>query len=325
MPNRLLPLLVLGLVSLLATPPAAVDAQGIDYADLPPIEDDVPVVGEKPDEVVGLDLVDRRGQSIPRNLEFTRPDGQVITTGQLLGDVPVLLCLNYSRCPMLCGRQQQLLAEGLKDLTLRPGEDYRFVSVSIDPLESPATAGETRQNFLRKMQAPLNAQGVDFLVGKRPAIDALAQAVGFDYQYVPERRQYAHNARMFVLSPDGLITRSLNGFYGSGPEQFSQQTLRLSIVEASDGQVSSLFDNIVLQCFKYDAMTGKYTPVAWKIMRTGAALTVLILALVLVPVWWKASRNRTTAPTDDAPTDDATADNAIADNATTADRDADLV
>ena len=301
MPSRLrLPSLLVALVIVWT---GDTFAQGPDYNDLPPIERDEVVVGEKPDEVVGLDLVDRRGQSIPRNLEFTRPDGQVITTGQLLGDVPVLLCLNYSRCPMLCGRQQQLLAEGLKDLTLKPGEDYRFVSVSIDPLESPTTAGETRQNFLRKMEAPLNSSGVDFLVGRETAIKALAEAVGFDYRYVPERRQYAHNARMFVLSPEGLITRSLNGFYGSGPEQFSQQTLRLSIVEASDGKVSSLFDTVVLQCFKYDAMTGKYTPVAWKIMRTGAALTVLIMALVLLPVWVRSARGRAAAnaiqPADD--------------------------
>ena len=281
--------LLLAAFGLLASPALG---QGVDYLDLPPIEDDEPVVGSEADEVVGVDLVDKRGQTVPKNLRLTQPDGQVVTLGQLLDGPPMLLCLNYSRCPMLCGEQQRRLAEGLGELTLEPGEDYRFVSVSIDPLESPVTAGETRLNFVRVMQKSPLQDGIHFLVAPndRATIDRLADAVGFDYEFVPSRNEYAHNARMFVLSPDGLITRSLNGFYGTGPEQFDQRTLRLSIVEASDGKVSSLFDNVMLQCFRYDAMTGKYTPLAWGIMRTGAVVTVLVMAAVFLPVWLRASR-----------------------------------
>ena len=262
------------------------DVRHIYDQGLPPIEQRGPVVGHQSKATEGLQVRDYRGRKVAREATFTKHDGSIVAIGDYLDDVPLLLCLNYSRCPMLCGQQQKFLADGLRDLRLKPGEEYRFVSVSIDPVEVPETAADTRRNFLRAMGRPESTQGVDFLVGKKEQIDALADSVGFEYRYVPEQNEFAHLASMMVITPEGYISRYLNGFYGT---DFKQKTLRLSLVEASDGKVSSFVDTVTLYCFAYDNERGKYTLVAWRVMRLGAIVTVLVLAGLLVPVWLKAS------------------------------------
>ena len=73
--------------------------------------------------------------------------------------------------------------------------------------------------------------------------------------------------------------------------KFDPLTLRLSLGEASDGQVSSIFDRIVMTCFQYNAADGKYTLAAWGAMRLAAVTTMSVLAVVLIPVWIRAIRD----------------------------------
>ncbi len=46
-----------------------------------------------------------------------------------------------------------------------------------------------------------------FLTGEQPSIDALTNAVGFQYAYDSAIHQYAHAATILVLTPDGRIAR----------------------------------------------------------------------------------------------------------------------
>ena len=53
---------------------------------------------------------------------------------------------------------------------------------------------------------------------------------GFKYRYVPETGEYAHTAVTMICTPDGRLSRYLYGV------EYDQQTLRLSLLEASRGQ-----------------------------------------------------------------------------------------
>ncbi len=55
------------------------------------------------------------------------------------GELPVVLTLNYSDCPMLCSLQLDGLFDGLKKMKWDLGDKYRMVTVSIDPKESLGT------------------------------------------------------------------------------------------------------------------------------------------------------------------------------------------
>lgn len=238
-------------------------------------------------EVEGLETVEKRGDQIPRNIQFRNHLGALVPLGTLFdGTQPVLLSLNYARCPQLCGLQIQGVIEAVKDLSLTPGKQFRYVSVSIDPLESYQTAATQRTNFIRAIEKDVQNNGIEFLTGTPEAIRDLADAVGFKYRYLRDKKQYVHPPVLISLTPDGVISRY---FYDV---KFEPTTLRLSLGEASDGQISSVFDQILFTCFQYNSTQGRYTLAAWKALRFGAVLTLIALGLFLFPVWLRASRSQ---------------------------------
>ena len=106
--------------------------------------------------------------------------------------------------------------------------------------------------------------------------------VGFRYNFVEDTGEFAHTAALMVVTPDGVVSRYLYGI------MYDQQTMRLSLVEASDGKVGSAMDQILLTCFVYDHTKGKYGPEAVRIMKVGAAFTVFLLGVTLTPYWlWR--------------------------------------
>jgi len=60
--------------------------------------------------------------------------------------------------------------------------------------------------------------------------------------------------------------------------------------EAADGKVGNIVDSVMLYCFKYDRHQSKYGLVVFNIMKIAGAITVLALALWLIPVMIRARR-----------------------------------
>jgi protein SCO1/2 len=73
---------------------------------------------------------------------------------------------------------------------------------------------------------------------------------------------------------------------------FEPQTLRLSLVEASDGKIGGPMDQILLFCFAYDHTAGRYGPTAMKVMRIFGALTLVVLVAFLVRHWRRDARRQ---------------------------------
>lgn len=289
-----LPLLVL--LTLLIVAPSGVDAQLL--TDLPP-------------EMQGVGIDDKSGDQMPLDLRFRNEHGKGIALRDIIsGERPVLLSLNYSDCPMLCGLQLNGLIRSLKELNLSAGKDFDLISVSVDPLEQPVRARMTEKKYLREYDRPGAAGGFHFLTGPQKNIRALADAVGFRYKYVPETGEYSHSAATMVIAPSGVISRYLYGV------MYDPQTLRLSLVEAGEGKIGSPLDQIILFCFHYDETKGRYGPVARKIMSAGAAVTITVLGLGLLPYWLRRDpAAKDTGPGDDLPTGSAEAEAPAAEEA----------
>lgn len=236
---------------------------------------------------VGID--EKLNAQLPLDLEFVGAKGKQIQLADLFdGERAVLLSLNYSDCPMLCQLQLNGLVEGLKELDWDVGEKFRICSVSINPLETPQRARQVKQRYVKSYGRPTTAQGWQFLTGERHSIEQLADAVGFRYQYVPERDEYAHSAAIMVCTPDGRVSRYLYGVLYPG------QTLKLSLVEAGQGKIGSTLDRVLLYCFHYDETSGRYAPVARRLMKLGAGMTLTTLVVGLIPVWLR--RRHTAVP-----------------------------
>lgn len=233
-----------------------------------------------PPEMQGVGVDDKSGTQIPLDLRFRDENGEALSLADIFtGERPVLLSLNYSDCPMLCGLQLNGLVAGLREMKWLAGREFVVVSVSVDPLETTARAKQTEQKYLKTYNRPGAADGFRFLTGSQKSIRALADAVGFRYKYVPDTKEYSHTATEIVCTPEGVVSRYLNGV------AYDPQTLRLSLVEAGDGQIGTTFDQLLMYCFHYDETKGRYAPTARRIMSLGAAVTIFALVVGLVPFW----------------------------------------
>jgi len=236
------------------------------------------------------------GARLPLELPFVDSDGSKTTLGQFFDGLhPVILTLNYSDCPMLCSVQINGLVEALRAMPWNLGQQFQVVTMSIDPLETPARAALTKEKYLKLYNRPQSAAGWHFLTGREENIKKLAAAVGFRYKYIPASRQFVHAAALILCTPDGRVSRYLGGVL------YNPQTLRLSLVEASQGKVGSTLDQFFLSCFHYDEKAGRYGPFALGIMRVGGGLTVLVLGGVLAFFWICEGRQKTTGSGEPSP------------------------
>jgi len=233
---------------------------------------------------------------LPLELEFLDEGGRSVRLGDYFdGARPVILTLNYYRCPMLCGLQLNGVVAGLEEMDWTPGVEFEMVTVSIDPLETPELAQAKKENYLKRYQRPAAARGWHFLTGRQDNIERLAETVGFGYTYDVASGQYAHAAAIFVVTPDGRIARYLYGI------EYPPKSLKLALMEASEGKIGSAFDQLIMYCFHYDPASRRYAPVAMNIMRVGGGATALLLGLTLGTWWLRESRRRRRAQGESTP------------------------
>lgn len=246
-----------------------------------------------PDDLEGVGIDEKLDTQIPLDLQFRDSSGASLVLSDLfVGERPVLLSLNYSDCPMLCRVQLNGLVEALKEMPWLPGKEFEIVSVSIDPQETIEKSQQTKQRYLKTYGRPEAAGGWHFLTGEQEAITRLADAVGFRYKYIPDRKEFSHAAALLVCTPDGRVSRYLYGIV------YEPQTLKLSLVEAGQGKIGSKLDQLLLYCFHYDPQAKAYSLTAIRIMQLGGLLTLVVLLGVLLPVWL---RRRTPAPPQSSP------------------------
>jgi protein SCO1/2 len=216
------------------------------------------------------------GDQIPLHLAFRDEAGRAVKLGDYFGRRPVVMVFAYYRCPMLCDMVLQGVTGSLKALSFDAGRHYDVVVVSIDPKETAKLAAETKRETLSRYGRSDTEGGWHFLTGGQDAILELTQVAGFRYSYDKERDQYAHAAGMMVLTPGGKISRYLFGI------DFAPRDVRLALVESAEGKIGNLADQILLYCFHYDPVYGKYSAMTMNILRLAAAATVLGLGLLIV-------------------------------------------
>jgi len=240
-----------------------------------------------PERLRGIDVKEHLGELVAKNAVFTDESGRTAPlAGFLRADRPVILTLNYSRCPMLCSLELNALVTALKQLDWTAGKDFDIVTVVLDPAEKPADAQKFKERYLGQYGRKEAASGWHFLTGDEPSIRAVADSVGFTYGFNEKRDEYIHPAAIMLLSPEGKIARYLYGV------EYHPKTLRLSLVESGEGKIGSSIDQLILFCFHYDEKEGRYAPVAMNIMRVASAAGTVVLGGALSSFWLTESRRR---------------------------------
>ncbi len=213
---------------------------------------------------------------VPLDARFRDEAGRLMPLGAFLGQRPVVLVLGYHDCPMLCSLVLSGLVESMTEMKATTGRDFDLIDVSINPADSPAAADKQRRLYFRRYLRAGADEGWHFLTSTDDApIHRLAEAVGFHYAYDPASQQYSHPAGLVILTPEGKVSSYLFGV------TFDAGQLQAALTKAGQRQVGSPVEQLLLVCFHYNPIHGKYGPLIMMIMRVSGALTLLAIGTML--------------------------------------------
>jgi protein SCO1/2 len=210
-------------------------------------------------------------QPVPLDLRFKDDGGREVRLGEYFGKRPVVMLFAYYNCPMLCTQVINGLASALGVISLNTGQDFEVVVVSFDPRDTTATASARKAAYLDRYKRAGAADGTHFLTGDASSIKQLTKAAGFRYVWDEATKQFAHPSGVIVLTPDGRLARYMFGI------EYGPRDLRFAIVEASDGKAGNPADALLLYCYHYDPMTGRYGLVIMRALRLAGIATVFAL------------------------------------------------
>lgn len=219
-----------------------------------------------------IDIEQKIGDQIPADLTFLDEHGDAVLLEKYLGEKPVVLHFVYFECPMLCNLTSDGLVKTIEMMDFQPGTEFTVLTVSFDERERPQQAAGKKAVLIDRLGNPDAGSGWHFLTGDRESIRRLTDAAGFRFVWDPKAGRYAHPAGIIVLTPEGRVSRYLNGI------EYQPRDLRLALVEASQNKLGTVTDQVLLYCYHYDPATGKYGLTIMRVIRAAGAATVIGLA-----------------------------------------------
>jgi protein SCO1 len=247
-----------------------------------------PLVLKPPDALREVGFDQNLGERLPLDVALRDESGREVRLRDYFGSKPVALSLVYFDCPMLCTVSLSGLASALEVVSFLPGREFELLTISFDSREKPSLAAHKKKAYLARLKRPGAEAGWHFLTGDKSALDAITKAVGFRYAWDEETRQFAHPAGLVVLTPEGKISRYLYGI------EYAPKELRLALVESAEGKISSPVDQLLLYCYQYNPVTGRYGPTIMGVLRIASVLTIVALGGFVLRSWRKekAARRR---------------------------------
>ncbi|RNC80898.1 MAG: SCO family protein [Phycisphaera sp.] len=226
-----------------------------------------------PKEIDGLEVDDRRGSAIPKDIPLINADGETVLIGDYFdNERPTVLLLVYYSCPKMCEVMLGHMNEVINDVTFDVGEDYQVLVVSFDHRNTTSMARNKETYHHAAYRRGLDEMGREsFLFHTATAQDArrLADSVGFDYRFLPQSGEFSHPSVMYVLTSDGRVSNYLSGL------EYESKQLRIALLSASDGQIAESIGDFFLHfCFRYDPTAGAFNAEAMQIMKLAGVFSI---------------------------------------------------
>ncbi|MBN2366735.1 MAG: SCO family protein [Calditrichaeota bacterium] len=200
------------------------------------------------DQEIGI--IEHLGEFVPLDLSFIDSKGDTVFLRDYI-DKPVVVSLVYLNCPGICSPLLGGMADVLDRMDLKPGEDYKALTISFDPSDTPELAREKKRNYFESFRfGPFPEEQWKWVTGDSVSIHKFTDAVGFKYKR--EGKDFIHAGALIVLSADGKISRYLRGI------EFQPFDLKMAITEAAEGRVGPTISKVLLYCFSYDPEGKRY-------------------------------------------------------------------
>ncbi len=231
-----------------------------------------------PPDASGLEFKQHPGALVPLDSQFTDHEGRMVALRDLLNGRPAVLMLGYFHCPSLCGVVRDDAFKALSQTGFDTPGAFGVIDLSIDPHEGPKDAAKARDEDLARFPTPGAPAGWHFLTGSPEDLSAVTTAVGFPSRWDDGLQQFLHPAGLVFLTSTGIVSSYVLGVGYTGT------AIRDALLEAQAGTVAPVASPLLLLCFHYDSTTGKYSLEVIKLLRVGAALTLLLIAGLLVVI-----------------------------------------
>ena len=228
-----------------------------------------------------IDVENKLGEKVSGNIQVVTDKDELISLDSIFNKgTPTVLVMAYYQCPMLCSLVLNGLSKALSESNLLPGSDYTALTISIDSNEGPSLSKEKKANYINNYFNEISSSDFwIFSTATQDNINQITKELGFNYSYDEKINQFAHPAIVYVLTEEGIISKQI---FGIDP---TSNDLKLSILSAQNNNVSSIFDKILLYCYKYDPKGGNYTMIASNVMKVAGASTVLVMGTFLSFFW----------------------------------------
>jgi protein SCO1/2 len=233
-------------------------------------------------ELAGVGIDEKLGQPLDLSWRFRTDAGEEFSLGQILADgKPLLLSLVYYNCPGLCSLHLNGVLDGLNLLEWPIGDRFKYLTLSFDSREGVDLASKKKSNYLENYNksSELTNRSWLFATADEETVKALTEVVGFKYRWEHSTQEWAHASALIFISPKGVVTRYLHGV------SFDPEQLKLAIAEAAQGTIGNTLEKLVWYCYRYDPAQSRYVIYAFRLVQIGGGLTVILLALLLIPTW----------------------------------------
>jgi len=207
------------------------------------------------------------GRDLPADAVFRDENGRRVNLRDAI-DKPTIIAPVYLGCMHVCPMLLNGLAEVLGKLELvKPGRDFKVVTLSFDDRDTPAIALDKKRNYLKAIGKPFPAQDWTFLTGGSESIKKFTDSIGFKFQRDSEH-DFSHPVTLVVIAPGGKIVRYIEG------TSFLPFDVTMAVNEAAEGRISSTGRRVLMYCFSYDPLKKSYVFNILKVVGTAMVLFV---------------------------------------------------
>ena len=228
-----------------------------------------------------IGIVEHLDEYIPDDLMVIDTTGQAVNLKQLI-DKPTVLMWVYYRCPGICSPLMTSVAEVIGKTDLILGKDFQVITISFDAREGSDLAIRKRENYLNLIGKPVDESGWMFYTADSANIARGTEATGFRFKKAGN--DFMHSAALIMISPDGKITRYLQGTY------FLPFEFKMALIETSQGKSGPTIYKVLQFCYTYDPAGQQYVLNVTKV----AGSLILIIALIVFLILVLKPRKKTT-------------------------------
>jgi len=224
-------------------------------------------------------VVEHLGEKISDDIYLINEKGETVNFADQI-DKPTAIVFVYFKCPGICSPLLDGLAGLINASELEISKDYQVLTISFDPTETTELACNKKENYQSLINTQNTGEGWKFYTADSLNIAKATEATGFLYSKAGN--EFTHAATVIIVSPEGQITRYLNGTY------FLPYEFQLAIREASNGQTGPTIKKVLEYCYSYNPVGRTYV---FNITAVTASITIFMaLIIFLLLIFFKPER-----------------------------------